>query len=96
MDAFSWTPSKSEEEAWSLQLRAMLDILQRLVACAAPHAAAARGHFGNYIVVLPALDLVISHKTWPIRYESPEEYADVNVTWSEMQKIIDRLLAARK
>jgi CubicO group peptidase (beta-lactamase class C family) len=56
---------------------------------------AARGHFGNYIVVLPALELVISHKTWPIRYESDEEYAAVNVTWGEMQKIIDRLLAAR-
>ncbi len=57
---------------------------------------ARRGHFGNYIVVMPALELVISHKTWPIKYESPEEYADVNVTWDEMQKIIDRLLAARK
>lgn len=57
---------------------------------------AARGHFGNYIVVMPALDLVISHKTWPIKYSSPEEYADVNVTWGEMQKIIDRLLAARR
>ena len=56
---------------------------------------AARGHFGNYIVVLPALDMVISHKTWPIRYESPEEYAAVNVTWEEMQHIIDRLLDAR-
>ncbi|MFT5140157.1 MAG: CubicO group peptidase (beta-lactamase class C family) [Lysobacterales bacterium] len=57
---------------------------------------AGRGHYGNYIVVLPAIDLVISHKTWPIRYESSEEYADINVTWEEMQKIIDRLLAARK
>jgi len=56
---------------------------------------AARGHFGNYIVVLPALDMVISHKTWPIKYESPEEYAAVNVTWEEMQHIIDRLLEAR-
>jgi CubicO group peptidase (beta-lactamase class C family) len=56
---------------------------------------AARGHFGNYIVVLPALGMVISHKTWPIRYETPEEYAAVNVTWDEMQHIIDRLLAAR-
>ena len=57
---------------------------------------AARGHFGNYIVVMPALELVISHKTWPIEYDSPEEYADINVTWAEMQKIIDRLLAARR
>jgi hypothetical protein len=57
---------------------------------------AARGHFGNYIVVLPALDMVISHKTWPIPYDSRAEYADVNVTWNEMQHIIDRLLAARK
>ena len=56
---------------------------------------AARGHFGNYIVVLPALDMVISHKTWPIRYKSPAEYADINVTWREMQHKIDRLLAAR-
>lgn len=56
---------------------------------------AARGHFGNYIVVLPALDMVISHKTWPISYKTPEEYADINVTWDEMQHIIDRLLAAR-
>jgi CubicO group peptidase (beta-lactamase class C family) len=57
---------------------------------------AARGHYGNNIVVLPAIELVISHKTWPIRYESAEEYADINVTWGEMQKIIDHLLAARK
>lgn len=56
---------------------------------------AARGHFGHYIVVLPALDMVISHKTWPIRYKTPEQYADINVTWDEMQHIIDRLLAAR-
>jgi len=56
---------------------------------------AARGHYGHYIVVLPALDMVISHKTWPISYNSPEEYADINVTWDEMQKIIDRILAAR-
>ena len=56
---------------------------------------AARGHFGHYIVVLPALDMVISHKTWPISYSSPEEYADINVTWDEMQKIIDRILEAR-
>ncbi len=27
---------------------------------------------------------------------SPEECADINVTWGEMQKIIDRLLAARR
>jgi len=27
---------------------------------------------------------------------SPEEYAAVNVTWEEMQHIIDRLLEARK
>ena len=44
---------------------------------------------------MPAIDLVISHKTWPIDYESPEQYADINVTWDEMQHIIDRLLAAR-
>ncbi len=56
---------------------------------------AARGHFGQYIVVLPALDMVISHKTWPISYDTPEEYAAINVTWDEMQHIIDRLLAAR-
>lgn len=56
---------------------------------------AGRGHFGNYVVVMPALELVISHKTWPIDYDSPEAYAAVNVTWDEMQKIIDRLLAAR-
>ena len=28
-------------------------------------------------------------------YSPPDEYADVNVTWDEMQKILDRLLAAR-
>jgi hypothetical protein len=44
---------------------------------------------------MPALKLVISHKTWPIRYESDAEYAAVNVTWDEMQHIVDRLLAAR-
>lgn len=55
---------------------------------------AARGHFGQYFVVLPAVDLVIAHKTLPREYETPEEYAAVNVDWDEMRQFIDIALAA--
>ena len=55
---------------------------------------AARGHFGQYIVVLPALDMVIVHKTAPIPYETQEEYAAVNVTWDEFRVLIDLALEA--
>ncbi len=55
---------------------------------------AARGHFGQYIVVLPAGDLVIAHKTAPFQYDTPEEYAAGNVTWGEMQALVDLTLAA--
>jgi CubicO group peptidase (beta-lactamase class C family) len=53
---------------------------------------AARGHFGQYIVVLPAVDMVVAHKTLPVDYESPEQYNAVNVTWSEMKAILDKTL----
>lgn len=55
---------------------------------------AARGHFGQYIIVLPAVDLVIAHKTAPQEYETPEEYEAVNVTWDEMRVLVDLALAA--
>ncbi|MHA7871240.1 MAG: serine hydrolase domain-containing protein [Hyphococcus sp.] len=55
---------------------------------------AGRGHFGQYVVVLPALDLVIAHKTAPQAYETAEEYEAVNVTWDEMWALIDLTLAA--
>ncbi|WDI31510.1 serine hydrolase [Hyphococcus flavus] len=55
---------------------------------------AARGHFGQYIVVLPAVDLVFAHKTAPTPYDTPEEYAAVNVTWDEMRVLIDLTLDA--
>lgn len=49
---------------------------------------AARGHFGQYIIVLPELDLVIAHKTAPQEYETPEEYEAINVTWDEMRELV--------
>ena len=49
---------------------------------------AARGAYGQYIVVLPKLDLVVAHKTAvpPIR----------QVSWNQFRGILDRLLAARQ
>lgn len=55
---------------------------------------AGRGHFGQYLVVLPAVDLVIAHKTAPQEYDTPEEYEAVNVTWDEMRVLVDLTLAA--
>ena len=55
---------------------------------------AGRGHFGQYIVVLPALDIVIAHQTLPVDYETPEEYEAINVTWDEFRVLIDALLNA--
>ncbi len=56
---------------------------------------AGRGHYGQYLVVLPKLNMVISHKTMPQRYSSPEEYAKIRVTWPQMKEIVDAVLAAR-
>ncbi len=55
---------------------------------------AARGHFGQYIVVLPGLDIVIAHKTLPVEYDTPEEYEAINVTWDEMRVIVDAVIDA--
>lgn len=56
---------------------------------------AGRGHFGQYLLVLPALDMVIAHKTRAVRYETPEEYDAVRVSWEEFLEIADAVLAAR-
>ncbi|MBI1392579.1 MAG: serine hydrolase [Alphaproteobacteria bacterium] len=55
---------------------------------------AGRGHFGQYILVLPRLDIVIAHKTAPQRYEGPEEYDAVNVDWDEFMALVDLAIAA--
>jgi len=47
----------------------------------------ARGAYGQYITVLPALDMVIAHKTAPGR--------GVNTSWGQYREILDRLIAAR-
>lgn len=56
---------------------------------------AARGHYGQYLVVLPAIDMVISLKTKPQRYKSPEEYDSIRISWEEMRKISDMLVATK-
>jgi len=56
---------------------------------------AGRGHFGQYLVVLPALNMVISHKTTAIKYSSPEEYNKVRVTWPQFMEIVNQLVEAR-
>ena len=56
---------------------------------------AGRGHFGQYLAVIPALDMVVGHKTKPVRYSSAEEYAAVRVTWEQFKMILDHLVAAR-
>ncbi len=47
----------------------------------------ARGAKGQYITVLPALDMVIAHKTAP--------WGGVNTSWGQYRGILDRLIAAR-
>ncbi len=42
---------------------------------------AARGHLGQYIIVLPTVDMVVAHKTLPVDYETQAQYEAVNVTW---------------
>ncbi|MEL6612531.1 MAG: serine hydrolase [Bacteroidota bacterium] len=54
----------------------------------------ARGAYGQYITVLPALDLVVAHKTRPRPFGSMEEYARVSVSWEQFQVGLDRLVAA--
>lgn len=56
---------------------------------------AGRGHYGQYLVVLPALDMVISHKTQAIKYSSPEEYNKIRVTWPQFMDIVNHLVTAR-
>ena len=57
---------------------------------------AGRGHFGQYLLVLPAVDMVIAHKTRAVRYETPEEYEAVRVTWEQFLEIADSVLATRR
>ena len=45
-----------------------------------------RGAIGQYITVLPKLDLVIAHKTRP---------GSGSVSWSQYKELVDRLVAAR-
>ena len=47
----------------------------------------ARGAYGQYITVLPALDLVLAHKTVPGR--------DRQVGWAQYQGVLDRLIKAK-
>lgn len=54
----------------------------------------ARGAYGQYITVLPALDLVVSHKTLPQPFGSMEEYEQISVSWEEFHGVLDRLVAA--
>lgn len=55
---------------------------------------AARGHFGQYILVLPKLDMVIAHKTAPRDYEGADEYDAVNVDWEEFRLLVDLAIDA--
>lgn len=56
---------------------------------------AGRGHFGQYLAVIPALDMVVSHKTKPVEYTTPEEYEEIRVTWPAFWGIVEGLVAAR-
>ena len=44
-----------------------------------------RGSYGQYITVLPAIDMVVAHKTVP----------DDSTSWEAYQGILDRLVDAR-
>ncbi|MEO0557095.1 MAG: serine hydrolase [Bacteroidota bacterium] len=54
----------------------------------------ARGAYGQYITVLPKLDLVVAHKTLPGPFGSMEEYDQISVDWPEFQHILNGLVAA--
>ncbi len=56
---------------------------------------AGRGHYGQYLAVFPAIDLVIAHKTKAVRYQTPEEYAAVRVTWEKFMQIVSAVVSAR-
>ncbi len=56
---------------------------------------AARGHYGQYIAVLPALNMVISHKTDAIKYSSPKEYDAIRVSWDQFMSIVNNLIEAK-
>lgn len=56
---------------------------------------AGRGHYGQYLAVLPELGMVISHKTDRVRYNSPEEYEKIRVTWDQFMGVVNRLVEAK-
>lgn len=56
---------------------------------------AGRGHYGQYIAVLPALGLVISHKTDAPKYSSLEEYDKIRVSWDQFMGVVNSLVEAK-
>ncbi len=52
---------------------------------------AGQGAYGQFITVLPALDMVIAHKT----AVGPERGYEGRTSWSAFQGILDRLMEAR-
>ncbi len=55
------------------------------VTCAFEGAYTGRGAYGQFITVLPTLDMVVAHKTLP----------DARTSWEEYVQILDALVAAR-
>ena len=56
---------------------------------------AGRGSYGQFLLVVPALDLVIAHKTRYQRTETTEQYHSVAVSSKQFKEIADAIVDAR-
>ena len=49
------------------------------------------GSYGQYLTILPTLDLVVAHQVFAGWFGPP----DANISWEEHRGILDRIVAAQ-